>query len=433
MDVLTALARRPGEVVTREALLAEVWGDTAISGDGLFRHISELRRALGDDARNPTFIQTIPKRGYLLMSAPSLTDQDHEPVQTVRHSRTGASGFLLAVAVSGLLLTIHPGVGAESGRRDRAVRLAAAAKGSEAFLAFARGRVHDERMTCPSYRRAREAYESALSASRPFAGAANAYADVLIASAILGCEPTNLAIAALDRFAQMPRHGLAFSEADRLRIAAVQSLFGDGGAAHAGRLLEAAAVREPDSRSDILWAVQRIAEGDTAGAVTAARRALAADPAALGENWALALVLYFDRRYADAVAQLRLTLETYPESEGAGNLMLLALAAIDLETAANLARRWTGDTPMKDAGRLGFAPAYVRALAGDTEPARLLLESWRPADGSAWAPATGAAALSRALGRQGEYAAWMTRAETERDIWLLFRAVDPALAPPGTR
>lgn len=88
---------------------------------------------------------------------------------------------------------------------------------------------------------------------------------------------------------------------------------------------------------------------------------------------------------------------------------------------------------MKDAGRLGFAPAYVRALAGDTEPARLLLESWRPADGSAWAPATGAAALSRALGRQGEYAAWMTRAETERDIWLLFRAVDPALAPPGTR
>jgi len=63
---LLALIERPGEVVTREELQKRLWpGDTA--GDferGLNKAIARVRDALGDDADNPTFIETLPQRGY---------------------------------------------------------------------------------------------------------------------------------------------------------------------------------------------------------------------------------------------------------------------------------------------------------------------------------------------------------------------------------
>ena len=68
MEVLAALAQRPGEVVEREELLARVWGArAAVADEPLTRCIAELRRVLGDSRQTPVFIQTIPKRGYRLL------------------------------------------------------------------------------------------------------------------------------------------------------------------------------------------------------------------------------------------------------------------------------------------------------------------------------------------------------------------------------
>jgi len=69
MDVLVRLARDPGDVVSREALIDAVWPEVFISESVLTRAIAGLRRALGDDARKPRFIETIAKRGYRLMCA----------------------------------------------------------------------------------------------------------------------------------------------------------------------------------------------------------------------------------------------------------------------------------------------------------------------------------------------------------------------------
>jgi TolB-like protein/DNA-binding winged helix-turn-helix (wHTH) protein len=68
MEVLVCLAAQPGEAVPKEAILKAVWPETFVSDDVLTRSISELRRALQDDAREPRFIQTIPKRGYRLVA-----------------------------------------------------------------------------------------------------------------------------------------------------------------------------------------------------------------------------------------------------------------------------------------------------------------------------------------------------------------------------
>ncbi|MDH3451356.1 MAG: winged helix-turn-helix domain-containing protein, partial [Gammaproteobacteria bacterium] len=67
MDVLVALAENAGEVVSRDALIDEVWHTTFVSDEVLSRCISLLRRALKDDPRAPRFIETIPRRGYRLI------------------------------------------------------------------------------------------------------------------------------------------------------------------------------------------------------------------------------------------------------------------------------------------------------------------------------------------------------------------------------
>ena len=66
-----------GEPVGKEELLRSVWTDTFVSDDVLSRSIFELRRVFEDDARQPTFIQTIPKRGYRLVAPVEPVDETH--------------------------------------------------------------------------------------------------------------------------------------------------------------------------------------------------------------------------------------------------------------------------------------------------------------------------------------------------------------------
>jgi TolB-like protein/DNA-binding winged helix-turn-helix (wHTH) protein/Tfp pilus assembly protein PilF len=76
--VLTALVTRPGELVTREELKPAVWTEgTFVEFDqGLTFCIKRLRAALMDDARDPRFIETIPKRGYRFIAPVSIVEPD---------------------------------------------------------------------------------------------------------------------------------------------------------------------------------------------------------------------------------------------------------------------------------------------------------------------------------------------------------------------
>jgi len=69
--VLSILASRPGEVVTREELSEQVWGaDTYVDFEhGLNFAIRKIRSVLEDDPEQPRFIETIPKRGYRFIAA----------------------------------------------------------------------------------------------------------------------------------------------------------------------------------------------------------------------------------------------------------------------------------------------------------------------------------------------------------------------------
>ena len=67
MDVFLHLARRAGQVVSKDEIAATVWPGVFLSDSVISRAIAGLRRALGDDARSPRYIETIAKRGYRLL------------------------------------------------------------------------------------------------------------------------------------------------------------------------------------------------------------------------------------------------------------------------------------------------------------------------------------------------------------------------------
>ena len=62
--VLLMLLRNPNKLIAKEELLTGVWGDTAVTENSLSRNIALLRRLLGDDPREPRFIETVSSIGY---------------------------------------------------------------------------------------------------------------------------------------------------------------------------------------------------------------------------------------------------------------------------------------------------------------------------------------------------------------------------------
>ena len=77
-NVLVALLEKPGQVVTREELHDKLWSkDTFVDFEhGLNKAINKVRETLGDNADNPRFIETLPRRGYRLLVPVSLPGID---------------------------------------------------------------------------------------------------------------------------------------------------------------------------------------------------------------------------------------------------------------------------------------------------------------------------------------------------------------------
>lgn len=74
VDVLIELAKKPGILVSHEALLETVWGNRNLGHEILSRAVSDIRQALGDQYDNPRFIQTVHRRGYRLLVKPEFSD-----------------------------------------------------------------------------------------------------------------------------------------------------------------------------------------------------------------------------------------------------------------------------------------------------------------------------------------------------------------------
>lgn len=91
MDVLVLLCQNQGEVFSAESILSQCWPNTEIGDNPVHKVITQLRKALGDKASSPLFIETIRKRGYRVIAEVSFPFDD---VQRAEKSKwQGASPF----------------------------------------------------------------------------------------------------------------------------------------------------------------------------------------------------------------------------------------------------------------------------------------------------------------------------------------------------
>ncbi len=72
--LLMCLIERPGEVVTKDEILAAAWPGVAVSDMALSQAVRRLRTALGDDARAPRYIETVHRRGFRFIASPYPAD-----------------------------------------------------------------------------------------------------------------------------------------------------------------------------------------------------------------------------------------------------------------------------------------------------------------------------------------------------------------------
>jgi DNA-binding winged helix-turn-helix (wHTH) protein len=70
-QILLVLLAHPGDAVTRDRLCQQIWGDETFVDfeHGLNAAMNKVRRALGDSAENPRYIETVPGRGYRFIGA----------------------------------------------------------------------------------------------------------------------------------------------------------------------------------------------------------------------------------------------------------------------------------------------------------------------------------------------------------------------------
>ncbi len=74
MRLLLRLAERAGDVVSIDDLLDHVWPEVTVTPDSVYQAVASLRRLLGDDSRNPTYIETVPRLGYRMVATVSPCD-----------------------------------------------------------------------------------------------------------------------------------------------------------------------------------------------------------------------------------------------------------------------------------------------------------------------------------------------------------------------
>jgi DNA-binding winged helix-turn-helix (wHTH) protein len=110
-DALALLVARRGELVTKDAFMDQVWHGIPVTDEALTQCIRTLRRALGDDATNPRFIETVPKHGYRFVTAQYPQAELTAGAQGSQIAGASALAGLAAGAIAGLIYGIIAGTG----------------------------------------------------------------------------------------------------------------------------------------------------------------------------------------------------------------------------------------------------------------------------------------------------------------------------------
>ena len=96
MRLLICLAEHTEEVVSIDDLLSQVWPEVTVSQDSVYQAVTSLRRQLGDDAKQPAYIATVPRLGYRMVAKVSLLTETNMNEEKASSGSPSAKGPGLA-------------------------------------------------------------------------------------------------------------------------------------------------------------------------------------------------------------------------------------------------------------------------------------------------------------------------------------------------
>jgi DNA-binding winged helix-turn-helix (wHTH) protein/tetratricopeptide (TPR) repeat protein len=320
LQVLEAVLARPGELVTREELIAQLWPRGVVDYDtALNSAVRRLRVALGDSADSPRYIETIPKRGYRFIGS---LDAPVRPEMTLPlRRRAWASVAALALVLGSTPFVLNSSVTATAGPAAGQP----ASLSAQASDHFQRARFFFQRRSEGDLERARSNLATVTAMNPGFAPAWALLSSVYWIETVEGRLPRQQgfrqARAAAERALALDP---TLAEA-RLRLAAVEWQSGDWreGDRHFRRATE----YEPDHPLALSFAASFAAGGGRFDeAVELQRRSVAADPLVISGRWNLATWLFWAGRLKEARDEFALIRELRPDAPD----IPLRLAELDL-------------------------------------------------------------------------------------------------------
>jgi Tol biopolymer transport system component/DNA-binding winged helix-turn-helix (wHTH) protein len=104
-NLLAVMVQRPGHLFTKQEIFDLVWPGTAVTDHALTRIVAQIRRALGDEAREARYLETVPTRGYRWIGKVEAIDTAFPAVEPVPAPvRASRFSLMSAIALAALLV-----------------------------------------------------------------------------------------------------------------------------------------------------------------------------------------------------------------------------------------------------------------------------------------------------------------------------------------
>jgi DNA-binding winged helix-turn-helix (wHTH) protein/tetratricopeptide (TPR) repeat protein len=318
MDALVYLAERPGKVVSKDELVRFVWQGRCVTDDVLTVTISALRRALGDDARRPEYVETIPRRGYRWIApvfrlgagsgafAATVTQVENTGPMPAPHrlyiSRFAALGILFVALLASSVWIIFRAT------NRRHVSL------PEAHEAYLKGRFFLDQRSIQGWRQALEEFRRATALdpedSAPQAGLADTYSAMSDFGVASRAEMRPQAFQSANRALELDRKSAEGYEA----LGRAQFLFDWDFQAAERSLNKALSLNSDYMPTHQAMAWLKSAEGKYTEAAASAQMALQLDPVNTARYTELAWVLALGGRCDEAQHEIERALALNPRS-----------------------------------------------------------------------------------------------------------------------
>ncbi len=372
LRVLEALLECPGEVVTREQLIARLWPSGVVDYDtALNSAVRRLRTALDDHAETPRYIETLPRRGYRFVGQlePPAVTRIHgalqapvPPAQTERPASRRGSRWPLAAAAALALFAVFVALTRSADSPGAPVAAAEAPADARVEELYTRARFLFQRRAPGDVGRAREHFEKALRLDPNHARAWAGLAGTHWIDTVEGRVAPEAGLAKLRDAAERAQALDPQLAEAQLRLANYRWAVGDraGQKVH----LEEALRLEPDSPA-VLSTLASLAagEGRLDEAVDLQRRAVSASPLSQVDRYNLASILYLAGRLDEAMAEMLSLRELHPAMTRNGDLLGFILV-LEGDYGEALA---VADALSDEADRLEIRAMALHALGRDAE------------------------------------------------------------------